>query len=239
MLSTLVPLVLLVPVTAVVDTAAATTETGLSIVGKPRLGIYYDDIGKHRGDVVRHRGQLTDAAGDPVAGASIYLERKLSTDSDWVRFDLGPRGTTNADGVYTYLTEIDGNAKYRTVYEGDADHAPVTSEVRSLKAMRDFNAALVEKPEKAVLKGRINPDWDNKPVAWEKRTCKTCSWKVVDTEKSGDHGAWSFDAGYPPVGKKWYFRAVVTETSDFVESHSAKLITTTTTTPARTAAARR
>ena len=60
--------------------------------------------------------------------------------------------------------------------------------------MRDFNAQLVEKDKKAVLKGNINPGWDNKTVAWEKRTCKSCKWKTIDTAKSGDNGSWSFEA---------------------------------------------
>ena len=237
-LSLLVPVVLLAPVVGVVAPASGrmAEATTITMAGAPRVGIYHDEIGKKTSDVFRHKGRLTTSAGDPIDGATIYLERMLTTDADWVRFTPGTDVVTDADGSYTFFTYVDGNAKYRTVYEGDGVYSAATSAVQPLKAMRDFNSELVEKKDAAILKGRINPDWDNKTVQWQKRTCKSCPWKVVDQAKSGDNGSWSFAGGYPPLGKKWYFRAVVAKTSDFVTSYSARL--TTTTTPSRVSAAR-
>lgn len=237
-LSLLVPVALLAPVAAVVTPASAVTteETTITMNGAPRVGIYHDEIGRKTSDVFRHKGRLTTSTGDPVDGATIYLERMLTTDDDWVRFTPAQDIVTDADGDYVFFTYVEGNAKYRTVYEGDAVYSPATSTVQPLKAMRDFNAELVEKKHAAVLKGRINPDWSNKTVQWQKRTCKSCKWKVIDEAKSGDNGSWSFAGAYPPIGKKWFYRAVVAKTSDFVKSYSARLVTTTT--PARAPAAR-
>ena len=232
-LGALVPLALLVPVAAVVDTAAAATEAEVSIKGAPKLGIYHDDIGPDTADVVRHRGRLTTADGDPVDGASVHLQRKLAG-GEWLTFD--EEEVTDADGRYEFASYVEGNASYRVSYEGDDVYASAVSAAERLKAMRDFNAQLVEKDQKAVLKGNINPGWDNRTVAWLKKTCRSCKWRTVDTAKSGDHGSWRFEAGYPPVGEKWYFHAAVGKTSDFVTSYSARLITTTT--PSRAPAAR-
>ena len=229
-LSLLVPVLLIAPVAGVVAPASAAVAetTTITISGAPRVGIFRDEIGGKTADVFRHKGRLATSTGDPVAGATVYLERMLTTDDAWVRFTPGEDMVTNANGVYTFFTFVEGNAKYRVVYEGDPVYSPVTSAVQPLKAMRDFNSELVEKKQSAVLKGRINPDWDNKSVSWEKRTCKKCKWKTIETAKSGDNGSWSFNGGYPPVGKTWYFRAFVAKTPDFVKSYSHTLETTTT-----------
>jgi hypothetical protein len=223
----LLPALLLAPVVGVVDSASALTSTAITINGQPRVGIFHDEIGPKTGDVFRHKGKLTTAEGDPIDGATVYLERMLTGDDDWVRF-TGKDVVTNAKGVYVFFTYVERNGQYRVVYEGDPVYAPVTSDVLRHKAMRDFNPQLVEKQHTAILKGRINPDWDNKQVVWQKRTCKTCAWKQIAKDKTGDNGSWSFPGAYPPLHKKWYYRAVVDGDADFGKSYSATLITTST-----------
>jgi hypothetical protein len=153
---------------------------------------------------------------------------------DW---QLQTSGTTDADGRYRFNSPIKGTAGYAVVYDGDgASYESSESKVVPLYAMRDFNAELVEKPRVAIFKGKINPDWNNKAVQWQRKTCKTCAWKTIDRKKSGDNGAWRFKGAYPPLNKKWFYRATLDGTKRFVKSRSAMLITTTT--PARQSVAR-
>ena len=223
-LAVLVPVVLLAPVAGVVTPASAATPTTISIAGKPDTAIYHDDIGPKTADVVRHRGQLAAVGGEPIDGATVVLARQMPG-GEWTELD---EDVTNADGRYEFLTYVAGNAEYRVTYTGDAEYTGSKSGVHRLKAMRDFNAVLVEKPKSAVLKGNINPGWDNKVVTWQRKTCKACGWKKVDQAKSGDNGAWAFTASYPPLGKKWRYRATIDGDQDFVKSFSAMLVTTTT-----------
>ena len=223
--------VLMSPSTAFAG-ATAPQDTQLTITGQPKVGVYADDIGpKSTPDAVRHRGQLTTSSGAPVANAPIQLQRQV-VGGPWEVLD----GETDAQGRYEFITSIVGNARYKVVYDGDALHEPAESGLARLKAMRDFNAQLVEKPKVAIFKGKINPDWNNKIVKWQRKTCKTCAWRTVDQEKSGDNGTWSFKGHYPPVNKKWFYRATLEGTDLFVKSYSAMLITTTT--PAKQPAAR-
>ena len=205
------------------STAAGATATQVSISGKPKVAIYHDDKGGRTADVVRHRGKLTTSAGDPVAGATVTLERKLLPDGDWNA--LGDT-KTDAQGAYTFYSYVKGNARYHVSFAGDAMNAPSVSGDVRLRAMRDFNAKVVEKKRFAILKGNINPGWNNKVVHWQKRTCKGCRWKTVGKDRAGKTGSWRFQGAYAPIGKHWYFRAVIDGTDDFVKSHSATLVTT-------------
>ena len=222
----LLVLPLLVALTAsvgLVPPAAAATATQLSIEGAPRLGIFHDETGPETADVVRHRGRLTTTGDEPVDGATVTLERQLRGSAEWVEVD---QDTTNAEGAYRFFTHIVGNARYRVSYDGDTVHDASTSGEAPLKAMRDFNAVLEEKERSAVLKGNINPGWDDKVVRWQKKTCKSCPWRTVDQKRSGENGSWSFRGDYPPAGKKWFYRAAIDGTTEFVKSVSAMLITT-------------
>lgn len=237
-LTLLLLLVLLAPVTGVVSTASAgetaPEATQITIEGKPKRGVFHDDIGpSSTPDVVRHRGRLTDAGGDPVTGAAVQLRRQLEG-GKWLTF--AEEAVTDSTGRYEFFSYIEGNARYQARYVGDAIYAPSQSGEVKVKAMRDFNAVLVEKERYVLFKGNINPGWDNKVVRWERKTCKSCSWKKVDQQRTGDNGSWSFRGNYPPVNKKWTYRAAIDGSDLFVKSYSARLITTTV--PGRQPAAR-
>lgn len=229
-LAVALPLILLAPV-GVVEAAAATEGTTLTIAGAPKRGIYHDDVGPAGArDAVQHQGRLT-TDGEPVAEATVLVGRKLVGGS-WEHVET----TTDADGHYVVTTAIEGNARYQASYAGDLLTSSAESSVVRLRAMRDFNAELVRKKRKAVLEGDLNPGWEQRAVHWERRKCKRCRWVPVDRQKSGDDGSWRFEAGYPPVGKRWVYRAWIRGTDEFVKSYSSRLVTTST--PARRAVAR-
>jgi hypothetical protein len=207
---------------ALFPSAAVAGDTGPSLTIKetPKRAIYHDDIGPDVGDVVRHTGRLTGSDGAPVSGATVTLQRRLAGEAEWSTI---ADDTTDDDGRYTIRTDVAGNASYKVVHDDEV--SPVESGEVTLEAMRDFNAVLVEKKRTAVLKGNINPGWDGKVVRWERKTCKSCSWHVVDRAEAGDNGAWRFAGKYPPIGDTWYYRATLHGTEDFVDSVSAMLIT--------------
>lgn len=209
---------------SVVSTASAATATQISISSAPKVGVYHDKAGGQTADVTRQRGALTQADGTPVAGATVTLERKLSSDADWIA--LGDK-KTDADGRYTFYSYVEGNAQYKVSFVGDAINAPSESLPVRLEAMRDFNAKVVEKTRYAILKGNINPGWGRKVVHWQKKTCESCKWKTVGKDRAGKDGEWSFQGAYAPIGKHWYFRATLAKTEDFETSYSDTLITTT------------
>lgn len=233
-LTVLLPVVLLAPVTGTLSTATAAESTVLTISDRPDPAIYHDEIGPATADVVRHAGKLTTAGGDPVAAATVSLWRQLPG-GEWIEFDKD--AITNAKGRYVFESYAESNADYQVRYAGDEiTYTSTESVIEPLRVMRDFNAVLVEKPQRAILKGNINPGWNNKLVQWQHKKCATCSWRVIAKAKSGDKGGWSFEGRYPRVGKKWFYRATIAGTEQFAKSVSATLITTTT--PADRLAAR-
>lgn len=222
MLRTLALLVLVALTSSVLVAApAAAAETQLTIEGAPKRGIYHDEVGPRVDDKARHTGTLTTSDGEPVPGALVTLERRSKGQDAWT--DVAD-DETNAEGVYRFVSPIVGNADYRVSYQEGAE--TVLSGEAALRAMRDFNAVLVEKRRVAVLKGNINPGWDGKVVRWQRKTCRACSWKTVDQARAGDNGAWRFAGGYPPKNQTWRYRAAIDGTTDFVKSYSAQLITT-------------
>lgn len=217
---------LLAPVTGVVGTASAATATQLSISGSPGLGVYRDDIGPNSTpDRVRHRGQLTTGDGVPVVGVTVELERKL-VGGEWEALTVD--AVTDEEGRYEFLSYIEGNARYKVVYDGDDVHDPAESVVVKLMAMRDFNAVLVERRGVAILKGNVNPGWNNKVVRWQKKTCKRCTWETLERARTGDRGGWRFRGYYPAAGKRWFYRAELDATKRFARSRSGVLVTTST-----------
>lgn len=209
------------PFTAIAPAAAA-EDTKITITGKPDPAVYFDEVGPAAADVIRHRGKLETAAGEPLVGETVTLTRtpangKTATASK----------ETGAEGRYEFLTEAQGNARYRVSYDGDEiTYNDSESAVDQVNVMRDFNARVVKKERKAVLKGNINPGWNNKIVRWQHKRCERCKWQVIARRKTGDKGAWRFDAAYPPsVGKEWFYRATIPGDDSFIRSFSAELKT--------------
>jgi hypothetical protein len=196
------------------------------------LGVYHDDVGPEGArDVVGIAGRLlTSAAREPLVGHPVTLQRKLVRVPGWT--DVETRETRPARGERpagwaVFFTDIVGNARYRVAFAGDASYAGSVTDTMPVDAMRDFNARKVERGERVWLKGNINPGWEDRPVAWQKKRCRGCGWRTIDTERSGDTGRWRFRAGYPPLGDTWRFRARLKATPMFVESTSSVLVTRT------------
>ena len=163
--------------------AAAATSTAITINGQPRVGIFHDEIGSKTADVFRHKGRLTTDVR-----ATRWTERRSTWSGCSPPTPTGcgsPRpGRRHRTPTASTRSSPTSRATRSTAWSTRATpvYAPVTSDVQRLKAMRDFNSQLVEKEQAAILKGKINPDWNNKQVVWQKRTCKTCS---VEADRQG------------------------------------------------------
>jgi hypothetical protein len=53
----------------------------------------------------------------------------------------------------------------------------------------------------------------------QRKTCKSCAWKVYDKQRTGSNGSWKFQVAAPRNGY-WYYRARVAGTTDYVTSYS-------------------
>jgi hypothetical protein len=218
-------------VVAVPGSASAAEATRMSAAFSHKVGVYKDAVPQSASPaphVVTYKGRLQTAGGENIGGATVWLTRKLASDSVQKKIE---KATTGPKGHVRFDTPVKGNAKYRIVFEGNVAHAESASTAMRLKAMRDFNARMVEKgsgaDKRVFLRGDINPGWNNKRVSWQRKKCGSCSWRTIDTKKSGGAGAWSFRAGFPTVGKSWKFRAKIVGTDTFVASTSAVLTTQT------------
>jgi hypothetical protein len=203
--------------------ASAAEETLLEGQRSHKVGIFKDKAGPDiDADEVQYAGRLT-SGGSPVAGRTLTLERKLVPTKKWVAVGSA---ASDGNGVAVFTTPVKGNASYRVSFAGDDAYAASRTTPMVLKAMRDFNARLVEKGNKVFLAGNINPGWGNKTVSWQKKTCKKCTWRTVAKKRSAKNGSWRFQGSYPgKVGQEWYFRAAIGKSQTFVASKSAVLVT--------------
>ncbi len=206
-----------------------TVPTAIAVEQQFHKAVYADGVGPKTRDRVGFAGGLS-ADGTPVVDATVTLERQLTTEEAYLAIDTE---TTDKDGVAVFFTRVAGNASYRVTFAGDDTNLPSESEPMTLKAMRDFNATKVTKGRKIWLKGDVNPGWGKRKVVLQRKTCGSCTWKKVRQQRTTASGGFKLRAAYPPLHKKWRFRARLKATDAFVASVSAVLKTRTV--PARTA----
>lgn len=211
------------PIVLAAGPAAAATDSTLTGERQFKVGTYHDNKGPSlKDDTVGYGGKLT-SGGEPVTGATVGLERKLAGQDEWKAID---DTTTDGEGIAVFTTDVAGNAKYRLVFDGDAEHAAATSPALKLKAMRDFNARTSKKHGRLHLLGDLNPGWGHHKVTLQKRTSKHGKWHNVGHDRTNGKGHWNFRVGYPPRrGQDWYFRAKIKGGGGFISSTSAVLHT--------------
>lgn len=192
--------------------------------------VYADGVGPKTRDRVGFAGGLS-AGGEPIADATLILERQLTTEDVFVGVD---ELQTDEQGGAVFFTKAAGNASYRVTFAGDETNLPAESEPMTLKVMRDFNASKVTKGRRIWLKGDVNPGWGKRKVILQRKTCGSCNWKKVRQQRTTASGGFKLRAAYPPLHKKWRFRAKLKATEEFVASVSAVLRTRTV--PARVTA---
>lgn len=163
-----------------------------------------------------------------VDGQTLQLEQRSAGSDTWA--ETGTQ-LTNASGEVEFSLSARSNSTLRIVYDGGSyDETlslhPSESAERASKVMRDLQAEDLKKNNRIYLKGNVNPGWGGKTITLQRKTCKSCAWKVYDKQRTGDNGSWRFHTPAPRRGS-WYFRAKVAGTTEFVTSYSGRLRTWT------------
>jgi hypothetical protein len=162
--------------------------------------------------------------GGWVDGAPVTLFRQWKGAETWT--EIGSTATSTVDGEFVFNQVAEKNATYKVTYAGQTiadgpdNYIVAGSESqRSVYVARDLQATDVQKGNRLYLKGNVNPGWGGKVIKMQRKTCKSCPWKVYDKQRTGDNGSWKFRVGAPRNGF-WYFRAQVAGTSDYLKSRS-------------------
>lgn len=180
-------------------TAAEVTTTQLQIVGTRQAIV---------AKTVEHATRLSDSGGAPVAGQQVALQRRIAGTTSWAQVG---RSVTDGGGIATFSTTAKANARYRTVFagysDGVTDYAPSQSVELGLKVYRNLGARFRKVNERAfVYYGKISPRYAGQVVTLERKTCKTCRYKVVDRQRANRYSKWSFRATAKPTRGFWWYR---------------------------------
>jgi hypothetical protein len=177
------------------------------------------------GRTVHVRGQVIGRAGDrrgALAGAVVKLYRQFDGNSAWVY--LGSQRTT--DGVFpqfNFATLGRMNAHFRVVYSGNATFT--SSEGASwVSIFRLFHPVITDGAGAATLHGHVDPYYNHKPIALQKRSCATCRYVTVKRTTTGMAGAYSFSLPAPLHGR-WWWRASIPGTVNFIASYGGAFST--------------
>lgn len=217
--------------TAPVVAVEAVTTTSIEVSTSATRGMFHDGADQayeRLPDGVLLRGVLTEQDTEtPVPDAELILERRFAGETGFTEVDAG---TSDEFGMVYLGRVLERTAYYRFVFAGDSTHtASVGSPVR-VRVERDLNGRLVvrgtaQRP-RPVLQGDVNPGWAGRRVLWQRKRCaEGCSFRTIGSLQAGDRGGWRFRATFPPVGAKWYFRAVVPRGGGFATGSSVRLLT--------------
>lgn len=204
--------------------AEPTESTSIEITINRQFGVFYDTIGPNiPDDRVIISGAL--ASGEVfLPDQTVTLYRQMRTGS---QFKAITSKKTASDGTFSFNQPVVGTAAYGVAYGGDGvTYMPSESNIKTLPAMRDFNAIKRKANGKLYFQGNINPGWGNRTINLVRKKCGTCSWATVGTKQTGSGGGWAFRVYYPAkVGPVWTYQAVIKAEGNFVRSYSATLST--------------
>ena len=203
--------------------AAATTYYGIYITGSVAVGMPFTI-----------NGTLTDANGNPIAGATIQLQN--STDN--VNWNNVTTATTNANGAY----QLGNNESavntyyYRTTYAGSTTYTNATSNVVSVTVTKipttltaTASAKIVAVNQQFTVSGTLKTQGTpstalvSQPVYLE-GSYDNITWFRISanaTTKAG--GAYSF-AGYISQTGSYYLRAHFDGTATYAGSVSNAIL---------------
>ena len=91
------------------------------------------------------------------------------------------------------------------------------------KPQRHVSAKIVEQQQDLIFRGEVfgsrERPYDNRITRLQKKTCRSCEWRVVRSERTNDQARFRYGVGAPRRGK-WFFRAVVPPTREYRRSYS-------------------
>ena len=169
-----------------------------------------------RGQVAAHVGGETGA----LQGVRVTLYRQFDGRTKWVRV---ARKTTSQEArpKFRFHVRASANADYRVVFAGNRRFQP-SRKTTHVSVHRIFNARLRDGTGR--FHGRVQPKYGNKVIYLDKRSCATCGWHRVRSDRTGDQGGWSFRVRAPRSGR-WWWRAWVPASRAYTRSFSAVFTT--------------
>lgn len=91
------------------------------------------------------------------------------------------------------------------------------------KPQRHVSAKIVERQQDLVFRGEVfgsrERPYDNRITRLQKKMCRSCDWQVVRSDRTNDRARFRYGVAAPRRGK-WFFRAVVPPTREYLRSYS-------------------
>lgn len=92
------------------------------------------------------------------------------------------------------------------------------------KRTRHIDSRIVNvTPQKLQLRSKVR-NYPRSATFLQKKTCKSCHWKIVDRKQTNRHGRVAYRV-YAPKRGRWYYRAGTPERTNFYESYGQTFFT--------------
>lgn len=182
----------------------------------------FDSIRKY-GTSTTIRGQVAatvNGSQGAVAGVRVKLYRKLAGTTSWQYLDTDYT-TQTAYPHFRFTANSVGNARYRVRFAGNQGLQPSRNQTL-VRVYRPITGRIEDGTGR--FHGRVTPNYAQHLVNLEKRSCGSCSWNRVRSDRAGIHGRYSFTVGAPRSGR-WFWRVSTPATTKFVRSYSGVFTT--------------
>jgi hypothetical protein len=179
------------------------------------------DHSRKYGGVVRIRGQVAvPSLNGALAGVHVKLYRRYNATSAWKYLATGVTSRTSTP-QFRFRPAARGNADYRVVFEGNSK-AGRSRDATSVFVHRRITAKLEDRS--GHFHGRVSPGYGHRLVSLDKRSCASCGWRHVRSDRAGSKGGFSFDVNAPRKGR-YFWRVSVPATRLFTRSYSGVFTT--------------
>lgn len=160
-------------------------------------------------------GQVVTDDG-AVPGADVDLLARPAGADAWR--EVASASSDPDTGVFAFdCVPAEATTRFRVVYRGSLLHAPSRAE-RTVAVARWVPDRMVPKPSGLRLVGSVSPAYAGRPVLLQRRTCQTCTWKVVDRRAADSDSEWRFRVAVPRSGA-WGYRVKVPADARFVTGY--------------------
>lgn len=218
------PLAVVSPVSA--EDYQATTET---VVKLARTDVDYRDTLRFTGGVMA----TIEATGEQgTVNGEVTLLRRWRGTTAWKKVATTTT-TLDADGAYlfSFTQKATRNAAYRVRYAGGTEtspdgadtltFAPSTSDPKTVWVQRGMTTKAIEpRPHHHYLVGTVKP-YAGKVVALQRKTCKSCHYKVYAKVRTNAKGRFRFPVDFPRTrSASWFYRVKVPGNKQFATTFS-------------------
>ncbi len=169
------------------------------------------------------KGQVTarvDGRRGALRGVRVTLARQFDGRRAWKRLETRRTSRTERP-KFRFNVQAKANADYRVVFRGNARFGRSRGATQ-VSVNRLLNPRL--RDGSGRFHGRVQPKYRHEVVFLDKRSCGSCSWRRVDSDRTGDRGGWRFRVRAPRSGR-WWWRASTPASVRYVRSISGVFTT--------------